>query len=288
MAKQTAADIITGLFIDAIEGGLVDGKWERPWDMVGCFFPTNAQTGKAYRGLNALLLMMVGGGYFAGYKQWAKIGGQVQSRDKVGRGYTITIPLFKKVDDGKGGKDERLIGFKLGTVHSVDQQVGWESPTVKELEGRSFCRMEAAEQFIANCGANITHGSDRAFYRPSTDSIVLPLREQFNEPQHYYATALHELVHWTGHKSRLSRLEDKNRRGYAYEELVAELGASFLCAELGIHQGYREDHAQYIKGWLEQMRGDSKVIVDAARQAQQAVDHLKGLQAKAEGEAAAA
>tara|TARA_S200002703_G_C3756508_1_gene232753 strand:+ start:117 stop:968 length:852 start_codon:yes stop_codon:yes gene_type:complete len=281
----TANETITNMFIKAIEDGINGGSWTRPWDLLGGSFPSNAVTGKEYRGLNALLLMMMGGGYFAGKKQWAKVGGEVRADER----YTlISAPILKNQKDANGKERKVLVGFRLVQVYAADQQDGWVNPSIEKVEGREVVKLDAVERFIANCDADITYGGDRAYYMPSTDSIRLPLDEQFKTMEDRYSVLLHELGHWTGHKSRLNRLDDKSARGYAFEELVAELSSAFLSAALGVHQGYRDDHAKYLQHWLTAMKGDSKYIIDAAAKAQQAVDFLMKLQpAEEEGSKAA-
>jgi antirestriction protein ArdC len=118
---------------------------------------------------------------------------------------------------------------------------------------------------------------NRAFYRPSTDSIVLPLFEAFCDPESYYATLAHETTHWTAHESRLARDFGTKRfgsEGYAIEELVAELGAAFLCADLDLTLEPREDHAAYIANWLDVLKTDNRAIFAAASHAQQLRKHM--------------
>ena len=142
-------------------------------------------------------------------------------------------------------------------------------------------RLESAERFVADTGALIiVHGGDRAYYKPSEDRIQLPSPEQFRSSEGYYATALHELTHWSGHKSRLER-DLKGRFGtaaYAAEELVAEIGAAFLCVRAGVTAEPREDHAHYLKSWIAVLKADNRAIFTTASQAQKAAVYLVGLQ----------
>jgi antirestriction protein ArdC len=143
-----------------------------------------------------------------------------------------------------------------------------------------------AETFVAATGASIAHGGDKAYYRPSTDSIQLPPREAFigsptsSPAESYYSTLLHELTHWTSMESRCNRQLGKRfgDAAYAMEELIAELGAAFLCADLGITDEPRADHAQYIDHWLTVMKADKKAIFTAASKASAAADFLISLQ----------
>jgi antirestriction protein ArdC len=142
-------------------------------------------------------------------------------------------------------------------------------------------RIARAESFFAATGATLSHGGNRAFYRPSTDSIMMPSVEAFRDAQSYYATLAHETTHWTSHPSRLARDFGGKRfgsEGYAIEELVAELGAAFICADLDLALEPREDHATYIASWLEVLKNDNRAIFTAASHAQRAADFLNALQ----------
>jgi antirestriction protein ArdC len=133
-----------------------------------------------------------------------------------------------------------------------------------------------AVQMIEKTGAVIRHGGNRAFYRPSDDIIQLPPLTCFAQSVDYYTTALHELCHWTGHSSRLNRVLGRRHdiEAYAYEELVAEIGAAFLCAHAGLPA--RMEHASYINSWLDALRGDKRLIFVAAGAAQKAADFVLG------------
>jgi antirestriction protein ArdC len=136
----------------------------------------------------------------------------------------------------------------------------------------------------------IGHGGDKAYYAPARDIVQMPPFESFKDKESYYATMLHELTHWTSHKTRLDRSFNAKRfgdNGYAREELVAELGAAFLSADLGITPEIRPDHAEYLAHWLKVLKEDSRAIFSAAAHAQRAADYLQGLQQKKELVAAA-
>jgi len=151
-----------------------------------------------------------------------------------------------------------------------------------------FNPIPAIEQKITETGAIIKHGSGEAFYMPSKDYIQLPNKTAFNSEAHYYATAFHELAHWTGAKHRLDRQLDKGRFGnpaYAFEELVAEISAAFLCADFKIEGDLR--HAGYIQSWLKACRDDNKAIFKAAALAQKAADYIKAQNVTVEIQAAA-
>lgn len=264
-AKRDVLAEITDQFIAAIE--TVGSDWKCPWRKVGSL-PTNAATGKRYSGVNLLVLMMQGGGLWATYKQWESLGAQVRKGEK---GTLIVRPLMGK---DKETEETVIYGWGGATVFAAHQVDGYEVEASEAVD----LTVETVEAFIADTGADIRRVvSDRAFYSPGKDFIVVPSVEQFSTTEDYYGTVLHELVHWTGHKARLDRGLDTSRFGddaYAFEELVAELGASFLCQHFGIHAGFREDHAKYLKNWLKVLRNDTKAIMTAASKATVAMDYL--------------
>ncbi len=271
MAKvaRDVAQEVTDKFIAAIEGGMTNGKWSRPWNMVGGNLATNVHTGKVYSGLNFLILMTMGGGMWGTYNQWQEVGAQVRKGEK---GTTIIRPLFGK---DKQTDEQRLFGWAAASVFNAAQVDGYSPPVVESV--KPFAVNQIADALIAASGAVITHGGDRAFYMPSQDRIQMPTRDQFHTEMDYYATLMHELVHWTGHSSRLDRGLNTSRFGddsYAFEELVAELGSCFLAAHTGVHTGFNDNHAQYLAGWLRIMKGDKNAIMTAASKAQAAVNFL--------------
>jgi antirestriction protein ArdC len=147
-------------------------------------------------------------------------------------------------------------------------------------------RLESAERFVAATGAVIVRGGDRAYYRPGEDRIQLPPPEQFRSSEGYYATALHELTHWSGHKSRLDRdLKGRYRcaglrlrdGGLCRRRAGGGDGAAFLCVRAGVSAEPREDHAHFIKSWIAVLKADNRAIFTAASQAQKAADYLQGL-----------
>jgi antirestriction protein ArdC len=201
----------------------------------------------------------------------------------------------RRTETGDNGVEiEREIPFLKGcTVFCAEQIDGLPehfyarpSPPLPASE-----RIKGAERFAANSGANIRHGSNRVFYAIDADRVQLPPFESFTDPESYYATLLHELTHWTRHASRLNREFGRKRwgdAGYAAEELVAELGAAFLCADLAITPEPRADHASYIASWLDVLKNDKRAIFTAAAHAQRAADYLHGLQSAGELTGAAA
>ena len=176
-----------------------------------------------------------------------------------------------------GQHDSKVIPMiKTYTVFNADFIEGLPVDEVIEAPKTEFQTIEECEDFIKLSGATIQHGGNSAHYAPASDYIQLPAREDFKSKQDYYATALHELSHWTGHKSRIDRDFSKSKRwgdsAYAFEELVAELGAAMLCAHLKIDGQLQ--HASYVASWLKVLKQDSKAILKAGAEAQKILDYL--------------
>jgi len=251
--------------------------WTKPFsELAGV--PTNAVTGARYRGMNSFWLGLLGKTYVASYNQWQSVGAQVRAGEK---GIAIMVPMpikDKETDEFKG------TWFKAATVFSAEQVDGWTPPEIPEVDQTKV--LEGVDAFVANTGADIRVSAERGcYYSPVADYIHMVHREQFESTETsdattcYYSTLLHELVHWTGHQSRNDRIKLMAERSeYAFEELVAEIGAAILCAELGVTTEVRADHAQYVAGWLRALRSDKKFIFQAAAQAQKAVDFLFSIQ----------
>ena len=218
-------------------------------------------------------------------------GGELEAQVRKGERASLIVfwkELEGEVENKETGKRERkkTLFARASSVFNADQVDGWTPPAAPE---RNLVQaLDQAEAFTAATGADVRHGGERAYYRRSTDYVQMPDRERFTgsetstPTETYYATLLHELTHWTGHESRLDR-ELSSRFGteaYAVEELVAELGAAFLCADLSITNTPRPDHAAYIANWLEVLKRDKRAIFTAARKAAQASDFLASLQPK--------
>ena len=192
----------------------------------------------------------------------------------------------------RGEESERDIPFLKGyTVFNVEQIDGlpahFTAPAAPQLD--PVQRIEQAERFFAATGATVRHGGNQAFYSVTSDAVQMPSFETFRDAESYYATLAHEMTHWTRHPSRLDRSFGRKRfgdEGYAMEELVAELGAAFLSADLGLTPEPREDHAAYIGHWLTVLKNDKRAIFTAASHAQRAADFLCGFSAASQREAA--
>ncbi len=266
--------------------------WMKPWNAenaVGRITRPLRHNGTPYRGVNVLLLWgeATTRGYASNiwmtYKQAAELSAQVR-RGEHGA-LVVYADRLTRIEAGDDGEDvEREIPFMKGyTVFNVEQIEGLPDHYYAKpaLKGEPLQLLEDAERFFASTGATFRHGGNMAYYAPGPDLIQLPLPEAFRDAQSYAATKAHELCHWTKHESRLNREFGRTRFGdqaYAREELVAELGAAFLCADLGITPEPREDHAAYLGYWLKVLREDKRAIFSAAAHAQRAVDYLHSLQ----------
>ena len=303
-SSQPRADVyerVTSRIIAELEKGI--RPWMKPWSVehtAGRITRPLRHNGTPYRGINVLLLWgeAMEKGYTAPlwmtYKQAAELKAQVR-KGEHGALVVYADRITKTETDEKGEAVEHEIPFMKGyTVFNVEQIDGlpahYYAQPANPLPASE--RMAQAEQFIASTGADIHHGGNQAYYSPARDMIQLPPFEAFRDAESYYGTALHELTHWTKHDRRLDRDFGRQKfgdAGYAREELVAELGAAFLCAELGITPEVRDDHAAYLGHWLEVLKADKRAIFQAAAHAQRAADYLQGLQVAAtETEALAA
>jgi antirestriction protein ArdC len=255
------------------------------------FAPVNALTQNAYNGINIVSLWVAAElrhyatPLWATYKQWSELGAQVRKGEK-----SSLVIFYKEFEADPDPADETDDGkrrvARASYVFNAEQVDGYECPGAPDRLG-PVDRIQSADAFVAATGAKIAHGGERAYYSPSTDHIQMPSEGLFCETgtmsrtEGYYATLVHELTHWTGPKQRLDR--DMGKRfgdqAYAAEELVAEIGAAFLCAELGITQEMRADHAQYLAQWLRLLKDDSRAIFTASAKASQAAAYLKGFTA---------
>jgi len=270
---------VTAEVIKAIESDGV-GNWTKPWVSRGGL-PSNAKTGNAYSGGNILMLWIMaeingyGSSKWATFNQWKDLGAQVKKGEKSTALVRWNVSKCKGTPkDHKCEKCGKLfpVGF---AVFNSEQVTGWTPPA--EPDGLDDAeRLALAEAFFAAIGADVRHGGDRAFYARVGDYIGMPTFAQFATAADYYSTLAHEHTHWTGAEARLNRTFGKafGDDAYSAEELVAELGAAFLCAMLGISNTPREDHAQYLSHWLKILRADSRAIFEAAGKASKAIDLL--------------
>lgn len=275
---------------DLERGNLI---WLQPWQAGHAAGPVSRPlraNGAYYRGINVLMLWAasVEKSYEAPiwmtFKQAAQLCAHVRKGEKGS--LVVFANTYKKTTQNDSGEEvEKEISFLKGyTVFNVEQIEGLPAHYYARVEPRhntALERVESAERFFAATGARIEHGGSRAFYRVDVDFVRMPELQTFRDVESYYATLAHEVTHWTRHPSRLNREFGRKRwgdEGYATEELVAEIGAAFLCASLEITARPREDHAAYIATWLKALKNDKKMIFIAASHAQRAADFLHGLQ----------
>jgi antirestriction protein ArdC len=292
-AAPARADIysrVTSRIIADLENGV--RPWLKPWNTgtaAGRITKPLRSNGQPYKGVNVLMLWgeAAAQGYacpvWMTYRQAAEHGGQVRKGEHGS--LVVYADRIRKTDtDDNGEEIEREIPFMKGyTVFNCAQIDGlperfYAAPSPPRPVP---ARIAGAEHFARNTAIDIRHGGDRAFYAIDADRVQLPPFESFTDAEAYYATLGHELVHWTRHPSRLAREFGRQRRGdegYAAEELVAEIGAAFLCADLAITPEPREDHAAYIASWLTVLKNDKRAIFTAAAHAQRAADFLHALQ----------
>ena len=272
---------VTNRIVAALEQGTP--PWVCPWRQ-GSALPNNLATGKAYRGVNVLILAVEAmsrnftDNRWLTFRQANTLGARVRQGE---HGTAIVFYRMHEINDTTDGFEElsgevrKIPLLKTYVVFNADQLNGLPDRFVLPPL-QPWQPLDVAEQLITQTDALICHGGNQAFYRPSSDTIQLPPMSSFAHADDYYATALHELTHWTGHSTRLNRLSVQ-RQGvdaYAFEELVAEIGAAFLCAHCGL-DGVVE-HASYIATWLDALRRDKRLIFVAAGAAQKAADLVRG------------
>ena len=280
---------ITDKIAAAIEAGAKD--YRMPWHQ-SLTRPVNAATGKAYHGANVISLWTEAAmrGFrtscWATYRQWQNLDAQVRKGERG-----AVVVFYKAVEaekEDQDGRDEKDAGrpkviARASWAFNADQVDGWTPPKPQqrtEVEVR-----EHVETFISATRADIRHGGDIACYDGVGDYIAVPYPEQFvgtetsSATESYYSVILHELTHWTGALHRLAR-NLRARFGddaYAMEELIAEFGAAFLCADLGIANEPRLDHASYVSSWLRVLDHDQKALFTAANKASVATAYLSHL-----------
>jgi len=298
MALSTdICDKITASIIAELENGVL--PWVKPWAAGNVPSLPRRHGGEAYRGINILILW--GAAQDRGYRSnvWMTFKQALEYKAAVRKGEKGTQIVFaskmvKEETDGAVEAHQRAISFLKGyTVFNADQIDGLPArfappaPVLAVVQnGLDWERYAAPLAWFGKIPAKLSHGGGRAYFRPATDEVVMPPRESFTTEKRYLGTLVHELTHWTGAPARLNRTFGKRfgDNAYAVEELVAELGAAFTMAELGLTPQVREDHAPYIASWLKVLKGDSNAIVTAAAKASDALAHLCSYQDGAAGQ----
>lgn len=285
MQITTLYETVTNRIIAELEQGAA--PWLKPWKTGGgnaSLVPANAMTGRTYSGINIPILWDAADrqGFptqsWLTFRQARERGARIQPGAKGTHVvFTKRLPVQKEEDEEGDSRSTRSM-LRAYTLFNVAQVTGL-PPELTEPEALPppTVRLDRAWQFIYGTLADIRHGGERAFYHPRLDFIQMPPFGAFLNPESFYATALHELGHWTAHLSRLNRdlLGRFGDHRYAAEELIAELTSAFLCAHLGITGELR--HAGYLDHWLTLLRGDRRAIFTAAAKASQAADYLRAL-----------
>jgi len=288
---------ITTRIIESLEAGV--RPWMKPWNAdhaAGRITRPLRHTGQPYAGVNIIMLWMEAEarGYAAPiwmtFRQARELGGHVRKGEK-GVLVVYANSITKTEQDDETGEDVEhkipyLKGYTVFNVEQIDELPAHYYAEAAEPVLAPAERIAPVEAFLAATGASVSHGGNQACYMPAADRIQMPPFEFFCDPESYYATLLHETVHWTKHPSRLCREFGRKRRGdegYAMEELVAEIGAAFLSADLEVTPDIREDHASYIASWLKVLKNDKRAIFTAAGHAHRAATYLHEIQPEKPG-----
>ena len=266
---------VTKRIIDQMEQGII--PWQKPWVASGQAI--SRSTGKAYSLLNQMLLGR--GGEYVTFKQCQQEGGKVKKGEKASM---VVFWKFIEQEDEETGEKKQVPFLRYYSVFHIDQCEGLEAKHMNSLPLTANAD-ETAESiitaYVQRSGVRVKHQEgDRAFYTPSADTVTLPLLAQFAETAEYYSTAFHELMHSTGHASRLNRLEKVaffGSEAYSKEELVAEIGAAALVNQAGLETANSfRNSAAYVQNWLKVLKDDKRFIVSAAGKAEKAVSLILG------------
>jgi len=271
--KQSVYELVTERIIKKLESGVI--PWRKPWNSCGA---VAWETQKEYRGINAMLLEP---GEYATFNKIKEAGG------KVKKGAKGQMVVFWKMFENEEDASKKIPFLRYFTVFEINTQCEGLKSKRKDAPINEHSPIETAEQIkeaYRNCPP-ISYAPGKAFYMPSADSISVPEINDYNNPEEFYSTMFHEMVHSTGHKSRLNRtgitaIAAFGSETYSKEELVAEIGAAMLCTVAGIDQTTFENSASYVSSWLRALKGDPKLVVFAASQAQKAADHIRGIKAE--------
>ena len=281
--KKEVYAIVTDRIIEQLEKGSV--PWRKPWTDAG--LPANLVSKKAYRGINLMLLSMLGyeHNWFVTAKQLQELKGSIHPNEKP---HMVVYWNFqeKKEESEISEHDEKEFKrpvLRYYVVYNVAQCAGIEGK-IPVMPAREVSSIEACEQIVAGMPNPpiIKCKEPRAFYNPMIDLVNMPKQSTFESDDSYYSTLFHELVHSTGHHSRLDRLGlvqmsefSGAKHAYSFEELIAEIGSSYLQSYSGV-TGQFDQSAAYIAGWLQVLKNDRRFIFTAASAAQKAVDYILG------------
>lgn len=275
MTKNDVYEAVTDRIVTALEEGTV--PWKRPWRLLGG--PRNLN-GRPYRGINIFLLLLAGydDPRWGTFKAIKAAGGHVRKGEK-GTRVILWKPVKKKERNDDGEQEEvQYLLLRDYVVFNAEQADGLPELEVAERDWDPNDRAQSViDGYIEGEGPSLSYGGDRAVYSLLTDSVKLPVLEAFDDGNAYYSTAFHELVHSTGHESRLDRIVPAKfgSERYGKEELVAEMGAAMLNGLTGIEDP-DENSAAYIASWLRTIQADPRLVIQAAAQAQKAADLIVG------------
>jgi antirestriction protein ArdC len=276
---------VTDRIIAKLEAGVV--PWHKPWTADKA--PKNLATGKEYKGLNVWLLLSTdySSPWWITKKQVRKMGGSVKSSESKNKTFiTYWLTGTYEVEDKITGEKviKKSWNLRYWWVYNIEQcniPAKYMPEVTENVE--EFNPIGAAENVVKNMPAppTIKHNGGAAYYAPLTDTVTMPNPEEFESSEAYYCTEFHELIHSTGHESRLNRkgITEINKFGskdYSQEELVAEMGAAFLCGTTGIVNTTIDNSASYLASWIKRLRGDSKLIVYAASKGQKGAEYILG------------
>lgn len=272
--------IVTDQILKQLESGVA--PWRKPWRTEP---PCNLVSGKEYRGINPFLLAYQGYGsrYWITFNQAQKLGGHIRKGEKssIVTFWNIGEEKIVRNAEGKERKSKPIL-LRYYNVFNVEQTEGIADKLGLGNASPRVPNIEACEAIVKGMhNAPVMQQDARAWYRPSNDTVGMPSKTLFHSSEEYYSTLFHELTHSTGHSSRVGRegIEDIAAFGtesYSKEELIAEMGAAMLCGVTGISPATIPNSAAYLRGWINKLRGDSKLIVAAASAAQKAADYIQG------------
>jgi antirestriction protein ArdC len=267
-------EIVTAQVIQQLESGVA--PWRKPWRTLP---PANLISKKPYRGINVFLLAFAGYGsqYWLTYRQAHALGGNVR-RGEHGTKIVFWKCNTRETESADGEIEERKSAFlRYYTVFNLEQTEG-----LKALLGLPPAfPIESAEGIIKGMpNPPAFEQGSRAAYIPSSDTVTMPSRAAFDSQAEYYSTLFHELTHSTGHPKRLGRegiekIQPFGSEDYSKEELVAEMGSAMLCGAAGIEQATISNSAAYLRSWINRLKADSRLVVSAARAAQEAADYIR-------------
>lgn len=281
MAKANVYEMVTERIIVELEKGNI--PWKKPWTGVrsGAF---NRVTKRPYSLLNQMLLKH--SGEYATFKQWQDLKGHIRKGEKSEIVVFWKIYESEETNPDTGEKEIKKIPLlRYYNVFHISQVDGVE-PLAPEQLNNEVEPLEAGDKIITNYINRehhlnfVEHKSNKAYYSPSNDTVVVPLKEQYNLINEYYSTAFHELTHSTGHKDRLNRLESGavasfGSETYSKEELCAEIGSAALMSVTGIETPKTfKNSTAYIQNWLQVLKNDNKFIVSASSKAEKAVNYI--------------